>query len=157
MYSVDTAARTLKLDTVTSSYILDMHASFVFWTHFIWYPNCRYNTTGQNIMIFVSTVVITVGGGGGVGPILLPGCWVVTVTYQGCPTPPPPPPRLHSTYLQKAGGWWWLVPPPDRGWSWVKVGTPSSQHGRRNPPRECDGVAAGILNFDIDEYAIFIE
>ena len=111
-------------------------------------------------MIFVSTVVITVGGGGGGvggGPILLPGCWVVTVTYQGCPTPPPPPPRLHSTYLQKAGGWWWLVPPPDRGWSWVKVGTPSSQHGRRNPPRECDGVAAGILNFDIDEYAIFRE
>ena len=52
---------------------------------------------------------------------------------------------------------WWLVPPPDRGWSWVKVGTPSSQHGRRNPPRECDGVAAGILNFDIDEYAIFRE
>ena len=99
----------------------------------------------------LSVVTVGGGGGGGGGPILYPGCW-----WWGWPTKAAPhrhhrgsTPHIYKKLVLV------LAPPPDRGWSWVKVDSPSPQHRRRNPPRECDGVAAGILNFDIDEYAIF--
>ena len=107
------------------------------------------------VSVFNSCVMLSVvtvgGGGGGGGPILYPGCW----WWWGWPTKAAPHHRHHrgsTPHIYKK--LLVLVPPPDRGWSWVKVDTPSSEHRRRNPPRECDGVAAGILNFDIDRNTI---